>query len=474
MRLPSGLGHIAVGRVEFRPCRSFRDPEVLDQLRDFSPWLGISIAAPILKAELFSIPLLGTINLHKSLLPDYRGIPPAFWELHDGARVTGATVHWIDDGLDTGRIIHQQPLAIPCYATVDGLAAQLDVLGEQVLVEALRLIDRGEAQGRDQASPGVGACRRPPWLLQQAIKLRLNRRRRAVCSLRSIAKWSFLSAYVHLWAPVRNLVLRLTGRCRTTVLLYHRVSDDYLDSVTVGIEQFQQQIELLRRCYQVIDLNTFLADPAKARRKPTVVITFDDGYLDNYLAARLLRRAGLPCTFFVSTGMIGTGRAFEHDLRKLGGGVPAMTWEHVRQMVEWGFQFGNHTANHVDLGRLPPAEGLAEVQAAQSTLHAKLSESDSVVPVLAFPFGLPVNMSRQTRESLGSIGMTACLSACGGQNAPGFDPWDVRRQPINHSFSAVAFLAAIEGWGPRRRVQAQRPAPATGTAHPLLTAAPGV
>src|SRR5438876_9624087 len=58
---------------------NFHDEKTLNIVQEFAPDLGLSLAAPILKRSLFSIPRLGTLNLHKGALPMYRGMPPAFW-----------------------------------------------------------------------------------------------------------------------------------------------------------------------------------------------------------------------------------------------------------------------------------------------------------------------------------------------------------------------------------------------------------
>jgi hypothetical protein len=68
-----------------------------------------------------------------------------------------------------------------------------------------------------------------------------------------------LAGYVFVFAPVRNLLNRVRGTAHVTILLYHRVDDNYLDDVTVGVEQFQRQMSLLAKSYQVLDMPEFLA-----------------------------------------------------------------------------------------------------------------------------------------------------------------------------------------------------------------------
>ncbi len=416
---------------------------------------------------MFAIPQRGTLNLHKSLLPNYRGMPPGFWELYDGTTESGVSIHWVDEDLDTGPIVCQRPLEIPVYATCAGLSARLDALSHEVLLEALRHIEVGEETTTPQPDAPTPTRSRPTWLVRQAVqhRLRLARRRSwaATARCREVAKQAFFAAYVYLWAPCRNLYRRRTGACHTTVLLYHRVSDDHLDSVTVGVEQFVEHLRLLRKRYDVMDLPTFLASRGQPRRRPGVVITFDDGYADNHLAARLLRRAGLPCAFFLSTRIVGSDRAFEHDLKKLGKAVPALRWEQVRQMADWGFHFGNHTADHANVGKIPLPEALDQIEKAQRDLTDHLDGAAArkagltgcaggstrfagVLASMAYPFGRPSDITLEVRQALDTAGFDCCLSAYGGTNPPSFDRLNILRQAVDHNFSILAFRAAIEGW----------------------------
>lgn len=251
------------------------------------------------------------------------------------------------------------------------------------------------------------------------------------------------------WTILQEHKNRRWGACHTTVLLYHRVSDHYVDSVTVGTEQFKGHLAILRRHYEVVDMPTFLAGNGGHQRRPAVVISFDDGYADNLLAGRLLRRAVLPGTFFLSTRIVGTDRPFEHDLKKLGHRVPALSWDQVRQLAGWGFHLGNHTAEHVNLGQLPPREGLEQVRIAQQDLQAHLGNG-CVVPALAYPFGRREDITDEVRLGLSSLGVAHCFSAYGGVNPPNFAELNILRQAVDHNFSDLAFRAAVEGWTGRR------------------------
>lgn len=265
--------------------------------------------------------------------------------------------------------------------------------------------------------------------------------------LRDMAKRCLLRLYVRLWAPVRNLTRSLAGRCHTAVLVYHRLGDHDQDSISIGVDQFRQHLEIMKRHYEVLDMADFLA--GSRCRRVGVVITFDDGYESSYLAARLLREAHLPATFFISTRIVGTDAAFPHDLEKLGQHDAALDWDQVGQMSEWGFHFGTHTAHHVNVAALPLEDAAVEIAAAQNDLLRQLGPKGSEV-WFAYPYGRPSDISHEVRAALPACGVSYCFSAYGGVNKANFNPLDIRRQGINHKFTDLAFRAAVEGWKTRR------------------------
>ena len=263
--------------------------------------------------------------------------------------------------------------------------------------------------------------------------------------LRSSAKSVFLFGYVHLWAPLRNLVRSLQGRSHTVVLNYHRVSDEYRDAVTVGVDQFREQMRMLRTSCQVLDMRSFLSQRGRSRRRKAALITFDDGYEDNYNAAKILREENLACTFFISTGIVGTKKAFPHDLKRLSKRVPALTWDQIHEMSEWGFHIGNHGVNHSRLSEASYEEAVEEITKASDDIVREIGPTGSE-RWLSYPHGMPDDLPDGVRAALADIGVDACFSAYGGTNGPQFDVMDIRRQGVNHAFGPLAFRALLEGW----------------------------
>ncbi len=127
-----------------------RDPVFLQNLRELRPDLGVVVAFRILPPEVFTIPSQGTINLHASLLPRYRGAAPINWAIIRGEKVTGVTTFFINERVDTGKVILQRSTQIGDQETAGQLAERLSRWGAEVLLETVELIDQGRAKPREQ------------------------------------------------------------------------------------------------------------------------------------------------------------------------------------------------------------------------------------------------------------------------------------------------------------------------------------
>jgi methionyl-tRNA formyltransferase len=110
----------------------------------------IVVAFRILPKALFSIPPLGTLNIHASLLPKYRGPAPIQRAIEAGERETGITIFRIDEGIDTGGILLQKKVPISNNETTIELYSRLSELGAKGLIESLDGIQRGDLQPRSQ------------------------------------------------------------------------------------------------------------------------------------------------------------------------------------------------------------------------------------------------------------------------------------------------------------------------------------
>jgi methionyl-tRNA formyltransferase len=115
------------------------------------PELGVVVAyGKILPKAIIEYPKYGTINVHFSLLPEYRGAAPVQWALIKGEKKTGVTVFFLDEGMDTGKIILRKEEDIMPEDNAVTLGERLADIGVGLLCEALGLIKSGKAQVRPQ------------------------------------------------------------------------------------------------------------------------------------------------------------------------------------------------------------------------------------------------------------------------------------------------------------------------------------
>jgi len=196
---------------------------------------------------------------------------------------------------------------------------------------------------------------------------------------------------------------------------------------------------MLRKHCHVLSIEQLLAYPSVPRSdRPLVCVTFDDGYLDNYLyAVPILLKHGLPASFFVATGIVGTERAFPHDVQRGNPHLPMMSWDQLREMRERGFTIGSHSVSHIDCAAEP--EDLVRVELSQSLadLRRELSLRDVI---FAYPYGGRRHMTSERLELVKQAGYAACLSAYGGVNVRQVDRFNVLRGGIHAGFSDRAFL----------------------------------
>jgi len=414
----------------------------LSAIEAFEPDLGLSLAAPILRREAFSIPRLGTLNLHKGKVPEYRGMPPAFWELWNNEMSVGCTVHFVDEQLDTGNIVREATVERQKFSTLRGLQLQLDETGVRLMCEAVQDVLSETVESRPQASKG--RTYRKPTLVQIA---RLDRELRGLQPPSSTLKEFVKDCRSRTAWGAWRLGLKGLLAPRITVLLYHRVSDDARDNLTVGIEQFDSQMALLRRHCLPLTIQQVLDSEVIPRTdgRPLVAVTFDDGYLDNYEhAAPALIRHGIPAAFFVTTGLIGTQERFPHDVRRGNPRIPLMNWDHLRTMREWGFTIGSHTVHHIDCATEPEETVRAELAQSRDHLRAELGLADCL---FAYPYGGRNNMTAQRLELVKQAGYIGCLAAYGGTNVGSVDRFRVLRRGIHWEFSDSSFLFECLGLG---------------------------
>ena len=126
------------------------DPEFIDKLKSYKADLYYVVAFRILPKEVFTIPPRGTVNLHASLLPDYRGAAPINWAVINGDKETGLTTFYIEKTVDTGDIILNEKVSIGPDETAGELAERMKIIGVDLSLKTVEMIENNLSQRKKQ------------------------------------------------------------------------------------------------------------------------------------------------------------------------------------------------------------------------------------------------------------------------------------------------------------------------------------
>lgn len=134
----------------YQPAK-LKSQDFLNTIKKLNPNLIVVVAFRKLPAEVWQHPEYGTFNLHASLLPQYRGAAPINWAIINGETQTGVTSFFIDEKIDTGRIIVQEKTLIKREETAGSLHDKLMLLGAAAVLKTVDMIRAGQVKTLDQA-----------------------------------------------------------------------------------------------------------------------------------------------------------------------------------------------------------------------------------------------------------------------------------------------------------------------------------
>ncbi|MCB0472283.1 MAG: methionyl-tRNA formyltransferase [Flavobacteriaceae bacterium] len=160
--LPSAVKRFAVEKeLKVLQPVNLKADSFVNELRELRANLYVVVAFRMLPRVVWEIPEYGTFNLHASLLPEYRGAAPINWAIMNGEERTGVSTFFIDEKIDTGRIILQKEVAIDPEDTAGTLHDKLMVAGAGLVVETVNRIAANTVRTQEQ----------PEGLLKPAPKL---------------------------------------------------------------------------------------------------------------------------------------------------------------------------------------------------------------------------------------------------------------------------------------------------------------
>jgi methionyl-tRNA formyltransferase len=179
---------------------NLKSPEFLEELKSLQADLQVVVAFRMLPEEVWDMPPKGTINLHASLLPDYRGAAPINWSIINGEKKTGVTTFFIEKEIDTGNIIYNKKVEIGPDTTAGELHDTLMVEGAELLLRTIKAIARGEHPSIAQSEINHGhPIKLAPKIFKEDCKINWNQDCRTIHNfIRG------LSPYPAAWTEIFN------------------------------------------------------------------------------------------------------------------------------------------------------------------------------------------------------------------------------------------------------------------------------
>ena len=151
-----------------------KDEDFLCQLRAFDAHLQVVVAFRMLPKQVWNLPPFGTFNVHAALLPQYRGAAPINWAVINGETETGVTTFFLDEDIDTGRIISHKRLPIPDNANVEWVYNHLMSLGAELCIETVDRILQNDGKVESTEQPQDLPLKHAPKIFKETCQIDWN------------------------------------------------------------------------------------------------------------------------------------------------------------------------------------------------------------------------------------------------------------------------------------------------------------
>lgn len=148
-----------------------RDPQFIDELSSYHADLQVIVAFRMLPKIVWDMPPMGTVNLHASLLPNYRGAAPINHAIINGEKMTGVTTFLLRHEIDTGNVLFSEKVAIDDEDTAGILHDKLMMTGAQLLVRTVDAIENGTAEAIPQDELVQGELKHAPKIFKEDCQI---------------------------------------------------------------------------------------------------------------------------------------------------------------------------------------------------------------------------------------------------------------------------------------------------------------
>lgn len=169
---------------------NLKAPEFVEELKALQADLQVVVAFRMLPEVVWNMPALGTINVHASLLPQYRGAAPINWAIINGETETGVTTFQLQHKIDTGNILLQEKLPIGKSDTAGTIHDKLMVLGAQLLIKTVNGIDEKNIEPIPQEDVSIQEEKEAPKIFKSTCYINWSKTNQEIdCFIRGLAPY---------------------------------------------------------------------------------------------------------------------------------------------------------------------------------------------------------------------------------------------------------------------------------------------
>lgn len=226
-----------------------KDEAFLQQLKSYDAHLQVVVAFRMLPEIVWSMPPLGTFNVHAALLPQYRGAAPINWAIIHGETQTGVTTFFLDQHIDTGKIIMQKTFDIPKEADAEYVYNGLMYLGAEICKETIEYILQTDGQVETLPQPHLENLKMAPKIFKETCRINWNQRSEHI--------YNFvrgLSPYPGTWTEIipfhsqttdQPIVLKIFKTRQTTITSSKAIGTFSVEQGKLLVNTQDNQLEIL-------------------------------------------------------------------------------------------------------------------------------------------------------------------------------------------------------------------------------------
>lgn len=160
-----------------------KNPEFIEELKSLNADLQVVVAFRMLPEIVWNMPKRGTINLHGSLLPQYRGAAPINWAIINGEKESGVTTFFLKQDIDTGDVLFSDKVEIDEEMTAGDLHDALMEKGAELLVKTIKAIEKNDYQEISQESFNEENLKHAPKIFKEDCKINWNQENEVVYNM---------------------------------------------------------------------------------------------------------------------------------------------------------------------------------------------------------------------------------------------------------------------------------------------------